>query len=155
MAKGNIYDAAYRHLANRSRSVKEMRQYLCKKEYEQEEIDQLVDEFLQCGYLNDFDFALQYCRYAAGKGKGKRRIFAELAEKGVARDTAEMAFDEFSDSDEGYSEEAAARQVAEKILRLAGIDEGEAVPDKVRARIARNLAQKGFSSELIYRIISR
>lgn len=155
MAKGNIYDAAYRHLANRSRSVKELRQYLLKKEYEEENIDALIEDFLKCGYLNDFNFALEYCRYAAGKGKGKKRIFAELAEKGIAKDVAEMAFDEFADSDDDYSEEEAARQAAAKVLRLAGIEEGEPVPDKVRARIARNLAQKGFSTDLIYRIIAR
>lgn len=155
MAKGNIYDAAYRHLASRSRSVKEMRQHLLKNEYNEEEVNSIIEEFLQCGYLNDFNFALEYCRYAAGKGKGKRRIFAELAEKGIAKDVAEIAFDEFADSDEGYSEEEAARQAAAKILRLAGIEEGEQVPDKVRARIARNLAQKGFGTDLIYRIISR
>lgn len=155
MAKDNIYDAAYRHLANRSRSVQEMRKHLRKKEYEQEEIEAVVNEFLQCGYLNDYNFALEYCRYAVGKGKGKRRIFAELAEKGVAKDTAEMAFDDFAESEDGYSEENSALQVAEKILRLAGIEEGQPVPDKIKARIARNLAQKGFSSELIYRIISR
>lgn len=153
MTKGNIYDAAYGHLTNRSRSVKEMKQYLRKKEFGDEEIEALVEEFLECGYLNDTAYAIEYCRYAAGKGKGKRRIFAELAEKGIGHDVAEIAFEEFSDMDDGYSEEENARKVAAKILRTAGLEEGDEIPEKLKARVARNLASKGFSTDLIYRII--
>ena len=78
----SISDAALRHLSARSRTVQELRQYLDGKGFDREEIDSLLARYLEYGYLDDSRYCREYFRYAFSRGKGRRRVFAELREKG-------------------------------------------------------------------------
>ncbi len=146
----NINGAALGYLASRSRTVKELERYLLRKNFPEEEISALLADFIEYGYLDDSRYCLAYFDYAFGRGKGKRRVFAELQEKGVDPQTIEIAFEEYGPAG---SEEERAWIEAEKILRLSEIGEDEPVPEKVRGRIARRLQTKGYSSDVIYKVI--
>lgn len=146
----NINDAALRYLSSRSRTVFEMRRQLGQKGFEEKEIDDLIAEFRDCGYLNDLGYCQEYFQYAFGKGKGKRLVFNELREKGVDQVVIDIAFEEF-DSD--VDEVSRAREEAAKVLRMAEIEDGQPVPEKVLARIARKLQSKGYNSDIIYSVI--
>lgn len=154
---GNIYDAALRYLSSRSRTVFEMRKYLAGRGYEEEETESLIAEFMSEGYLNDEDYCRQYFRYGHSSGKGKRKLFYELREKGIDSAVAEIAFEDFKEelSAEGtvFDERKQALSEAEKVLRLAGIPPGGPVPEKVLARIARKLQSRGFESDVIYSVL--
>lgn len=154
---GNIYDAALRYLSSRSRTVFEMRKYLVGKGYEEAETEFLIAEFLSAGYLNDEDYCRRYFRYALSKGKGKRKFFYELREKGVEPSVMETAFADFTEEllEEGtvFDEKKQALSEAEKVLHLSDISQGEPVPEKILAKIARKLQSRGFGSDVIYSVL--
>ncbi len=145
-----INDAALRHLSSRSRTIHEMKAHLLQKGFEEKEIDSLIAEFRDCGYLDDLRYCQEYFNYAFGKGKGKRRVFNELREKGVDQADIDIAFDEY---DLEMDEVSRAREEAAKVLRMAEIEDGQPVPEKIVGRIARKLQSKGYSSDIIYSII--
>ncbi|MFR7989239.1 MAG: regulatory protein RecX [Anaerovoracaceae bacterium] len=146
----NIYDVALRHLSSRSRTVAETESYLLKKGFSEEETKVLIEEFKSCGYLDDSRYCREYFDYGFGKGKGKRRVLEELRRQGVDPQVIEIAFEDYEPED---SETERARRETERVLRLAGIDGGDPVPEKVRGRVARRLQAKGYSSDIIYSII--
>ena len=162
MSKADIRDAAARYLAYRSHTIEEMRKHLLQKDYEEEQVAEVVAEFTEFGYLDDNRYCMQYFDYAFGKGKGKRLVFAELKEKGIDRDTMQFAFEDWEEENgDGYDEKARALTEAEKVLRMAGVDFGDsdeelargAVDEKLLAKVGRRLQAKGYSSDVIYSVI--
>lgn len=149
----SIEEAALRHLSARSRTVGEMRRYLDGKGFDREEAEALVARFLDFGYLDDSRYCREYLRYAMSKGKGKRRIFAELREKGVDSAVIETAYADYCQEEGEPDERQRAREEADKVLRSAGFGDGTPAPEKILARAARRLASKGYSSDVIYSVI--
>lgn len=150
----NINEAALRYLTNRSRTEGEMRKHLKAKGFDDEEIKETIEELKTFRYIDDSRYCGEYFRYAFGKGKGKRKVFSELREKGVDSETIEIAFEDY-EAEEGLDERARAFEEAEKVLRLANIDveAGDEVTEKVLARIGRKLQSKGYDSGVIYSVI--
>lgn len=150
----SIYDVALRRLSTRSRTVAEMKTYLKEKDFAADEISSLIEEFCAYGYLDEERYCREYFRYAFGKGKGQRKVFAELKGKGVDGQVITQVFADFSEEEaELCDEKSRAEQETAKVLRLAGLAEGEPVPQNVKGRIARKLQSKGYGSETIYRIL--
>ena len=146
----DVRDAAARRLAGGSRTCRELKDYLLKKEFKETEIDQLIKEYVDYGYLNDERYCHEYFRYAFGKGKSKSRVFYELRTKGISQNLIDIAYEEY----EGDTDERGrAMEAAMKILRSADIHDGDIVPEKILGRIGRNLSSKGYSSDIIYSII--
>ena len=146
----DVRDAAARRLAGGSRTCKELKDYLLKKEFNEKEIDELIKDYIDYGYLDDERYCHEYFRYAFGKGKSKSRAFYELRTKGISQNLIDIAYDEF----EGDTDERGrAMETAMKILSSAGISDGDPVPEKILGRIGRNLNSKGYSSDIIYGII--
>ena len=147
----DIRDAAAKYLAYRSHTCREMQKHLLQKGFSEEETAQTVAEFIECGYLNDRRYCMQYFDYAFGKGKGRRLVFAELKEKGVDSDTMQFAFEDWeADCENGYDEKERAFAEAEKVLRMA---EKKEIDEKLLAKAARRLQAKGYSSDVIYSVI--
>ncbi len=149
----SLSDAALRHLSTRSRTVRELKQCLGRKGFAQEDVDDLVERFQEYGYLDDSRYCREYFRYAFARGKGKRRVFAELREKGVDASLIEAAYEEHCREEGEPDERQRAKEEAEKVLRAAGVTEGTQIPEKILARAARRLASKGYSSDVIYAVI--
>lgn len=99
-------------------------------------LDQLVDE----GLLSDARFAETYVHTRSEKGFGPVRIRHELRERGVEGDTIHSFLDDAAIA----WDEIAGR---ERIKRFGGV-----LPDsyRERARQARFLQQRGFTSEQIH-----
>ena len=148
----DIRDAAARYLAYRSHTCKEMERHLLQKGFEEEDVAEVVSEFVEYGYLDDSRYCQQYFDYAFGKGKGKRLVFAELKEKGVDSDTLQFAFEDWEGE---YDEKSQAMAEAEKVLRMADMDLEEKghVDERLLAKVARRLQSKGYSSDVIYQVI--
>ncbi|MDY2960148.1 MAG: regulatory protein RecX [Hornefia sp.] len=150
-------DAAIRKLGERSLSVFELRAYLKKKAYKEEEISRVVTDLLKAGYLDDERFCREYFRYAFGKNKGKQRVFAELGQKGVEQSLIQNAYEDFLSqlSLEGgqIDEMEMARKETEKILRLCDLSGEDPVPKKIQGRIGRKLHSFGYSTGIIYSIL--
>lgn len=139
----NINEAALRHLANRSRTEGEMIKHLKSKGFDDEEIKETVEELKTFRYIDDSRYCEEYFRYAFGKGKGKRKVFAELREKGVNSQAIEIAFEDY-EAEEGTDERARAMEEAEKVLRLADIDReaGDEISEKFLPALAESCSQR-------------
>jgi regulatory protein len=81
------YNQALGMIARRSRSEWEMREYLKRKEYDPELIDELVERLYMSKWLNDEDFARKWVdNRRLLKATSKRRLTQELKAKRVSDD---------------------------------------------------------------------
>lgn len=137
-------------LDQRARSREELRGRLIKAEFEQELIDEVLDDLTRTGLLNDSAFATEWVRQRASRrGKSARALDRELRDKGVGAADRADALSQITDEDA----EATARAVAEKAARkvkTAPADRTEY--DKYLRRVVGALARRGFSQGMSLRI---
>lgn len=150
-------EAASAYLANRMRTVSELRKYLKDKEYDAEEIDEAVNELIELRYLDDYQFALRYYEYNREKKRGAMRAERELAEKGVDRETIRNAKEDFF-YEQKVDEYEDALAIARKEVFVPSDIYGEKdivkeLDDRLSAKIARKLESKGFSRGDIFRVL--
>ena len=142
----NIKDTAFRYLESRPRTVKQMRDRLREKGFEEEEIENTIEELIDFGYLNDEEFVIAYINYGFTKGKGIKMIRYELYSKGVDDNTIEdgmMRYSEEYDYDFNEGEYERAYEIASKIDPF----------DPKKA--ARKLQSKGFSSSVVWDTVGK
>jgi regulatory protein len=93
-ADGKLRMRALEWLMNRPHSEREFRDYLYKKKVEPEQIDSLINEMTDKGYLNNAKFAAWFTELQARRGKSDRAIRAELFKKGIGREAVDEAIEE-------------------------------------------------------------
>jgi len=93
-ADGKLRARALEWLLNRPHSEREFRDYLYRKKTEPEQIDSLVNDFTEKGYLDNVKFALWFTELQARRGKSDRAIKAELFKKGIGRELADETMPE-------------------------------------------------------------
>jgi len=135
---------ATRQLAYRARSTAELRKTLTDRGFADAAIAEVVERFLELGYLNDEDFAR---RWIASRDqiapRGARLLRQELRQKGIEADLAEQTLIE-ADLDDLET----ARQLAERRMdRLRDLPQ-----DTARRRLAGYLERRGFSHETMRKI---
>ena len=140
------YRAALRRLKVKDYSQKEMRIYFNRMPgLNKEEVDLLIDELIEKGYINDYRYAcekMDSMQFAlAGKGKIRRSLQA----KGIDNDTISQAFVTYDDS----LEIDKARKMTEKLVLL--------VKDKSIAMrkqtILKKLLNQGFDSGIAHQCV--
>ncbi len=140
-------NAAYRYLAVRSRSRKEIEKKLRDRAFPEDIIVSVVEHCMRLGYLDDAGFARQWASARIRlRGFGRRRIEQELRNKGISREiinkTLGAVFEDSSEAD-------IARREAEKKLKSLGRFE----PEVRWRRLAGFLERKGYTSEVIHSIL--
>ena len=93
-ADGKLRARALEWLMNRPHSEREFRDYIYRKKVEPEQINSLVDEFTEKGYLDNAKFALWFTELQARRGKSDRAIRAELFKKGIGKEVADESIPE-------------------------------------------------------------
>ena len=151
MADKSVYEQALTLLEYRARTVDELRRKLRQKGGEAEEIEEVLRRLLDQKLLDDSDFARQFARSKSTTGgASRRRILTELARKGVAREVADAAVSDLSES-EGIDLSASIHRVAEKKWRtLRSLDDRTA-----RQRLYGFLARRGFDPDEIRAAMAR
>ncbi len=136
-------DRSMKYLTGRLHSRQELKKKLLRQEYSPPMIDEVLDELLRLGYIDDRRYAKTKALSAAQhKHHGPRRALMELMKAGVKRDIAEGAVGEVYESNDNI---AAARQLAQKqAARLKKLD-----PQVARRRLAGMLARRGFDYDAI------
>jgi len=131
------WNAALNLLARREYSQAELRTKLQQKFPEDEdEIETALERLIDTGLQNDERFAEAFLRTQIARSRGPIRIRHEARRKGIA----EQINDLLEASDEDWYE--LAREAAERKL---GRD--DVTDPKVKARIARFLAYRGFDTD--------
>ena len=146
-------DRALRYLNQRMCSAHQMRDYLRRKGHEDDEIDPLIEELSEYGYLDDRRYAIAFIESGYEKGRGIARIRRELRQKGVDPEVIAFAEGEVEETPDEFS---MALVIGEKIVEtvdMEGMDYQD--KEKLKAKVARRLAGRGFSPDVIYRVANR
>ena len=145
---GSPYEAAVQFLANRPRSVAEIRRHLRGKRYDDEAVDGAIDKLRAQRYVDDLDFAKYWVEQRSRfRPKGDRALVSELTSKGVSRETIDAALGEMPAESEA---DRARRAIARQLRRWESLD----APERKR-KIHAFLAQRGFGYDVIDEVIAR
>ena len=153
----DVREKAAQHAASyvniKPRTAFQMKSYLKGKGYEEDVIDDVIEQMKEYHYIDDYRFTEMYFAYGFEKGRGVSRIRRELAEKGVSSDIIDMVYE---DLEEMPDETEMAMEIAEPMV--SGIDMDELDYDarqKLKAKIGRRLMSRGFNSDVAYKVIGR
>ncbi len=141
MASDDLKARALRHLARREHSRDELAKKLA-PHGEADEVGRVLDRIGELGLQSDARFAESFVR-SRGERFGRRRIEYELAQRGITAEAADAALG----AELATDELARARAVWAKKFGLAPADAKE------WGRQARFLATRGFSSELVRKVL--
>ena len=136
-ADGKLRARSLEWLLNRPHSEREFRDYLYRKKIEPEQIQSLVDEFTNKGYLDNAKFAQWFTELQSRRGKSDRAIRAELFKKGIGRELADNTIPE-----NAGEETQRLRAVIQKKSQLSRYKND---PDK----LIRYLVGQGFSWQAV------
>jgi len=144
------------------RTEKEVIKHLLELEFSEDDIREVVQSLKSDGYINDEEYAVLFLANAFQKGRSFNRAKRELNSLGVSDFCIEDALYRL-EKEEHYgitgrivlSEEERANEAMLKVLEKAGYSISDRVPEKVYARVARNLAGKGYNSSVIYKTCSK
>lgn len=154
-------EAALRLLSHRARSRREVEQRLRKKGFAPGVVSDTADQLVRLGYLDDAAFARAFVADRLRlRPRGRRALAAELRKKGVASSHIDAALDE-AFREEGTSERAIARELAEGWLRRQGAPLRRALlgrertPDGEKAlrRFQGFLSRRGIAGGLALQVL--
>ena len=141
MPEPSLRERALAYLARREHSRAELARKLAAYCDDRDEINTLLDDFAQRGWLSEARFAEMVVQARHGKF-GSRRIAHELREKGVSEETIAAALPEVRES-----ELETARAVWAKKFGALPADAQE------KAKQMRFLASRGFGQEIIFKVL--
>jgi regulatory protein len=140
-------NSAYRYLTYRPRSRAEIETKLREKEFDDEIVRQVIADLVRFGYVDDQEFARLWAQSRVRlRGFGRRRIERELTNKGIDRGIIKQIFAELFDGDSEF--ETATLTAQKKLTTLRSVDR-----ETRRRRLAGFLERKGFSFEIIGRVL--
>jgi regulatory protein len=121
----------------RPRSTREVRDYLWRKKAAPELAESIINRLQERNYLDDANFAKSWVRARQlTKPVSRRRLSAELREKGVANELIEQAV-----GHEAYDETEALRQIVTKKRKQARYQDEQ--------KLIAYLARQGFGYDTI------
>ena len=141
------------------RTAAELREHLLRKGYSADETEDAVSEMIGYRYIDDYQYAVRYYEYNREKKRGVMRAERELLEKGIDKETARNAKEDFL-YEQKVDEFEDALEIARKEVWVQPDVYGESprareVDDRLSAKIARKLESKGFSKGDIFRVLDR
>lgn len=145
------FDRALDLLAFRARARRELELALLRKGEEATNVAYAVERLVAMGLLDDAAYARQYARAKiTGPGFSRRRLQAELARRGVARDVADAAITDTLSEDDVDADGILERVATKKLRSLERLD-----PATRRRRLYEFLARRGYDSDDIRRTMDR
>src|SRR5687767_9911099 len=146
----DAYRTALTLLSRRELSTKQLRERLARKQFDDAEIDAVVQRLTQDRTLDDRRVALASARLdAAIKRRGRRRVLQHVRQLGVSATIAEAAVNEvFGELDENALLERALER------RLKGANP-RLLDRQALARVVRSLVGQGFDPGQVYARLRR
>lgn len=149
----DVREEAVRYLGYKARTKHQVTEHLIQKGYDEDLVRETVGELEKYRYIDDMEYCTMYFEYGFEKGRGIARIRRELREKGVDEETIDAAFGELENVPDQFEE---AYKIAEAMTEsVSAEDLTYDEKRRLKARIGRKLAGRGFSSDVVYRVIDR
>lgn len=141
-------EVALRLLRHRGRSRHELRMALARRGFPEGELAQVLLRLGELGYLDDARFARQRAATLLRDGKlGPAAVLQRLVAHGLPEPEAKAALEE-ARQEAGFDPLAAARALLERRDLW-----GRVLTEAERARAARMLAGRGFSEDVVERLL--
>ena len=144
------------YLSARPRTEKQLRDHLARKGCGKEDIRETVAELKEYGYIDDREYCRMYFEYGFEKKRGTGRIIRELKDRGVSSDVIECVYSSLEYVPDQYE---AAMSAAVEGAPPPDEEEIAEMPYEDRRRLAartgRRLASRGFSQDVVYRVIRK
>jgi regulatory protein len=135
--------SAYAFVARRPHGTKELEQKLLDKGFETNFVNNIIEELLRKGFLNDYDVAYRWAESRIkNRSWGRAKLYNFLREKNIEKDVIDRIQQEVW---EEFSEEDTARKAVSKRF--------SSVAQPAQSKILSFLKSRGFSSGVIYRIV--
>lgn len=141
------YATAIKLLGARDHSSAELARKLGDRDVAPELIDSTLQELREANYVNDERYALTYVEQRMARGYGPRAIESKLHERGIESALVRHAFEQVSPDWSALAHEA--------LLRKFRSDQITDTDQKVKAKLARFLQQRGFGTRDAIRAIER
>ena len=139
------FDRALKYLSLRQRSIKEINDYLTRKGYLEEDVNEAIARLVELKFLNDDDFARSFAENRQRKGKSKRAIAFELKLKGVNRKVTEDVL-EYSKSDF----KTAFEYISKRLKQFERFE-----PEEKQKKIIGRLRSRGYDWEVISKVLKK
>lgn len=138
---------ALRLLSFRPRSVRELQDRLKKKKYAPTLVEKVLRGLKGQGLLDDEKYARLFAHSTVyTRPMGKRKLEFDLSRKGLSKDIVQKTLDSLGD----YDEKKAARDlVFGRFRKMTGVPD-----EKKKARLFAFLRRRGFSTEVIFSVLS-
>ncbi len=147
MSEKEIKDKALKLLSSREHSRLELRQKLLRRDFNFSEIEPVLDELAERGFIDDERFAEEWIHSRKNSNpRGRFLIRAELKEKGVS---SEIIEDKLNSMISRSEEVEMAVELARKWLRGKDRDQ-----KNIENKLSRYLYRKGFSRDIIRDVTS-
>ena len=144
--RSNAFNYSLKYLSYRARSVKEVYDYLLRKNFIEDTINSVLKKLIDLKFLNDEEFARQWIESRQKhKGRSKFILKNELRLKGLSNDVIKPLLKEAQDDLE------TARILFDKKKRILG----KLPPDQFKKKMGGFLQRKGFSFYIINKLFRR
>ena len=137
------FDRALTYLEKNIKTEKGIRDYLKQKGFLDESVDNAVEKLIEYGYIDDSVYAENYIRTYADK-KGRKLLRFELSIKGVDKAIIEAKLEELLDFEDEF---ASCKELCKKYVKNKIVDQ------KLKQKAYAHLVSKGFSSDIISRVL--
>lgn len=134
----------YKKLGMRSCNTVELRVWLKEKGASEKDIETLLLECQNLGYVDDAQWLASFVRSQRAKRYGKRTIALKLMQKGFSHDDISHAL-----AEEGEDEETAIRHLLQNRYRSRDMRD-----PRERQKVIASLARRGFSFATIQKILA-
>lgn len=134
----------------KDRTEKEIYLKLSEKYRNREMIKKAVRKLNELGYVNDLDYAISYIN---SKKYGKNRIAYNLLQKGIDKETLEMAYKEIEEGkEEDIDDKKIEKILNQKIKKILNCED-KAKRIKEEQKLIQYLARQGFPLDKILKKI--
>ena len=135
-------------LKSRPYTAKHMYDKLKQGLYPESVINIAIDYFKSFGYIDDYQYALDYIEYHS-EGRSRKRLEQDLANKGIDRTLIKEAFMDWQQEGGVIDEESQIRD----LLRKKGYD-FENCDNKEKQKVMAFLFRKGFDISTINKVLN-
>lgn len=155
--------AALKYVAAGLKTKGQVTEYLRKKAFEPDDIEEALAMLEDYNYINDAYYCQVYYKEACRKGRGRRRIEQELENKKIPRTIIRDALDELLSEDNPDYEDLIEETLTEKeramkiALKMAETQKasGKEIDKNFCAKVGRRLMTNGYGSDIIYHCIGQ
>lgn len=149
-SRERAHQIAVNFISYRPRSSKEVTDKLTRKGYAPDLVSDVVEHLRSLMLINDLEFARMLIRdKLRGKPMGRALLRRKLLDKGISFQTTERVLKEYV-TDE--NEQEAAKALATRKLKMSRARFSDLEPAVRQKRLADYLLNRGFSTEVAYKI---